>query len=398
MQIAFVAASWPGEDSPNGAVAAVRHLAAGLREIGCGVRVIPLDGARGPDTIPPPPASRPPLRSRLAGRLGLSDPWIEAIGARLAAAARQAEAEGVELLAMPETHGWAAQVQAAVSIPVVVTLHGPWFLHRALKGRAPDRADARRVAREGRGLAACAGITAPSRDVLERARAFHGFPAGRPAACIPNPIPPGPALDRAALDAEEARSLLFVGRFDRHKGGDVMLDAFARLVAGGVDARLTFVGPDRGVEGPEGPLRLPQALAALPEAARARIDVRGQLPRAEVARLRLRRPVAAIASRYENLNYTLLETLAAGAATVCTAVGGPAELVRHGETGLLVPPEDPAALAAACARLLDDPALAARLGAAARARIVADFAPVPVAREMLAFFEQAIAARKRGRG
>ncbi|WP_339947427.1 glycosyltransferase family 4 protein [uncultured Albimonas sp.] len=399
MRIAFVAQSWPGDDSPNGVVTAVRHLREGFREIGCEVRVIPLDkdAAAAPETIRLPPRARPGPLARAKGWLGLDEPWVEGIGAQIAGAARQAEAEGVELLVMPETQGWAALAQAAVSIPVVVTLHGPWFLHQAFHGRAPGAADARRVRREGRGLAACAGITAPSRDVLDRARARYGFPEGRPAAWIPNPIPLGPALRREALDPEAARSLLFVGRFDRHKGGDVMLEAFARLIAGGADARLTFVGPDRGIEGADGRLtHLPEALAALPEAVRARIDVRGQLPRDEVARLRARRPVAVIASRYENLNYTLLETLSVGAATVCTAVGGPAELVRHGETGLLVPPEDPAALAEACARLLAEPALAARLGAAARARIEAGFAPAPVAREMLAFFEQVISAHGRG--
>ena len=84
MKIAFVAAAWPGEDSPNGAVAAVRHLAAGFREIGCTVRIIPHEGAPAEDVILPPPPPRPGLPARLAGRLGLADPWIEAIGARLA--------------------------------------------------------------------------------------------------------------------------------------------------------------------------------------------------------------------------------------------------------------------------------------------------------------------------
>src|SRR6185369_13738156 len=77
--------------------------------------------------------------------------------------------------------------------------------------------------------------------------------------------------------------------------------------------------------------------------------------------------VFCISSTYEGTPLTLFEAMAAGRAIVSTAVDGCRELLREGETGLLVPPRDPAALAAALLRALDDPALRARLGAAARA-------------------------------
>jgi glycosyltransferase involved in cell wall biosynthesis len=59
----------------------------------------------------------------------------------------------------------------------------------------------------------------------------------------------------------------------------------------------------------------------------------------------------------------ILEALAAGRPVVATRVGGIPEIVRDGETGLLVPPEDPEALAGAIVRMLSDSALASRLGA-----------------------------------
>jgi glycosyltransferase involved in cell wall biosynthesis len=58
-----------------------------------------------------------------------------------------------------------------------------------------------------------------------------------------------------------------------------------------------------------------------------------------------------------------------GRAVVASDVGGLRDLVRDGETGLVVPPRDPAALRAAIDRLLGDPALRARLGAAAREHV-----------------------------
>jgi glycosyltransferase involved in cell wall biosynthesis len=64
----------------------------------------------------------------------------------------------------------------------------------------------------------------------------------------------------------------------------------------------------------------------------------------------------------EGLSVAILEALAAGRPVVATRVGGIPEIVRDGETGLLVPPDDPEALAGAIVRMLSDPALASRLG------------------------------------
>jgi glycosyltransferase involved in cell wall biosynthesis len=68
-----------------------------------------------------------------------------------------------------------------------------------------------------------------------------------------------------------------------------------------------------------------------------------------------------------------IEAMAAGLPVVASAVGGLLDLVDHGRTGLLVPPADPGALAGAIASLVDDPARAARLGAAAREDVAQRF-------------------------
>jgi glycosyltransferase involved in cell wall biosynthesis len=76
--------------------------------------------------------------------------------------------------------------------------------------------------------------------------------------------------------------------------------------------------------------------------------------------------VAVMPSLNEALSNVLLESMAAGAPTVATRVGGTPEALIDGRTGLLVPPGDAESLAAAISRLLSDRALAARLGGAAR--------------------------------
>ncbi|WP_100641228.1 glycosyltransferase family 4 protein [Marinobacter salexigens] len=75
----------------------------------------------------------------------------------------------------------------------------------------------------------------------------------------------------------------------------------------------------------------------------------------------------------EGLPRAVIEAMAYGVAPVVTNVGGMPELVEDGVSGLVVPPEDPESLAAAIARLINDPGLAQKLGASARARIASDF-------------------------
>jgi starch synthase len=75
---------------------------------------------------------------------------------------------------------------------------------------------------------------------------------------------------------------------------------------------------------------------------------------------------------------------------VASRVGGIPELVVDGETGLLVPPDDPAALTEAVTRLLADPDRRARMGCAARAQALARFESATIAAQTLALYQQAL--------
>src|SRR5262249_50469273 len=77
--------------------------------------------------------------------------------------------------------------------------------------------------------------------------------------------------------------------------------------------------------------------------------------------------------RPEPFGRVLIEAMALGRPVIAPAEGGPRVIVEHERTGLLIPPRDPAALAAAIERLIGDPALRASMGAAARARVDAVF-------------------------
>jgi glycosyltransferase involved in cell wall biosynthesis len=162
-------------------------------------------------------------------------------------------------------------------------------------------------------------------------------------------IPNGIRVDRFAAPRHGAgRRIGTVGRLVPEKNYPLLLRATAAIR----DADLAFVG--------DGPLR-----EELQKQAGARVSFLGQ--RADVSELLAGFDVFVLPSNTEGMSIALLEAMAAGCPIVVTAVGGNVELIKHMQTGLIVPPNDEAALRTAIERLLVDPVLATRLGTTARA-------------------------------
>ncbi|HUP42185.1 MAG TPA: FkbM family methyltransferase [Thermoanaerobaculia bacterium] len=101
-----------------------------------------------------------------------------------------------------------------------------------------------------------------------------------------------------------------------------------------------------------------------------------------------------VSSDYEGLPVALLEAMASGLPGVYTAVGGVPEVVRDGVEGLLVPPGDPEALAAAVLRLLGEPGERARLGASARERVAESFSTERMTRRLEAIYQEVAGERR----
>jgi glycosyltransferase involved in cell wall biosynthesis len=119
-----------------------------------------------------------------------------------------------------------------------------------------------------------------------------------------------------------------------------------------------------------------------------RVFLRGRVK--DVPRFLASVDLAVLCSRSEGASNAILEYMAAGRPIVATAVGGTPQLIEDGVHGLLVPPGDPAALAAALVRLLDDPALAMRLAGAARQRVQERHDARRRARRYEALYEQLV--------
>ena len=174
-----------------------------------------------------------------------------------------------------------------------------------------------------------------------------------------------------------------VCRMLRSKGVEDLVEASNRLVARGVAHRLIIAG-DVDPESRESLTAAElDAMGSAPQ-----IDRRGHV--SDVRAVWAEAAVAVLAQRdREGLPKALLEAAASGRPLVATDVPGCREVCRDGETGLLVPPRDPAALADALERLLADAALRRRLGAGARALVEGAMSADAVARATVALYDEA---------
>jgi len=204
-----------------------------------------------------------------------------------------------------------------------------------------------------------------------QARARLPLPASRITVIHPGVPPPPPAEDSAALRArhgipEGALLVGLVGRLTPPKGQHHLIDAVARLAGAGRDVHALLVGHPMD---PDYPRRLRRLAEGLGVAGRIHFQDFHPRPQALMAAM----DVVVLASREETFGLVLPEAMRTGVPVVGTDAGGVPEIIDDGESGLLVPPEDPPALAAALARLQDDPALRARLAEAGRREADARF-------------------------
>jgi glycosyltransferase involved in cell wall biosynthesis len=203
---------------------------------------------------------------------------------------------------------------------------------------------------------------APNSDRV--ALCYHGIALDR--------FPPAPQRSQQNDGGNPGRPvvLLSVGRAVAKKGYDDLLAALA-LLSPGLAWRLVHIGGGALAS------KLQQEAARLGLA--DRIEWRGARPQPDVLAAYREADLFVLAAKIapdgdrDGLPNVLVEAQSQGLTCLATRLSGTPELIEDGVTGLLVPPEDPAALAAALARLIGDPALRARLGRAGEARVRAVF-------------------------
>ncbi len=152
------------------------------------------------------------------------------------------------------------------------------------------------------------------------------------------------AARRALGLAPDERVVLSVGRLDPIKGLDLLVEAAAHLPAHGAPVRIHLVG--------EGPMRAPLERAVRERGLDGRVLLHGERSPDALASWYAASDVVTLLSTSEGCPNVVIEALACGRPVVATRVGGVPELVREGETGLLVDRRDPALVAARLAEAL----------------------------------------------
>jgi GalNAc-alpha-(1->4)-GalNAc-alpha-(1->3)-diNAcBac-PP-undecaprenol alpha-1,4-N-acetyl-D-galactosaminyltransferase len=183
-----------------------------------------------------------------------------------------------------------------------------------------------------------------------------GVMRGRPIYVIPNAVFAPPKGSSVARDSDGPRWIVAVGRLTSQKGFDLLIEAFSQIFERYPDWSLKILG--------EGPARaaLEQLIASKRLAGRVLLAGWQRDPTTVLRQAEL----FVLSSRFEGFPNALLEAMACGLASISfDCESGPAEIVRDGVDGLLIPPEDTAALAAAMERLITDEALRHRLGSEA---------------------------------
>lgn len=405
LRVLMTASSYPRHEHDSAAIF-LRELARHLARRGAAVLVLaPHDAAARGDQ----PA----------------DPGVQVMRFRYAVGPGARLAYGAGILPNLAAHPWllaqvpgfligqALALRRALRAFKPALLHAHWVLPQgalgaALAGRVPMV-----ISAHGGDAWALQGhaLGAVKRWTLRRAAAWTANTAATAQACaqagVPQPrvIPMGVDADAfaqgdgAALKARVGESravVLFVGRLVEKKGAAVLIDAWQRIGPARRAGRvLWLVGDGTQRAGLERQMR---AAGLEPE-----VRFFGRVPNQALADFYAAAAVCVAPSIVDRQGDTegqgvvLIEAMAAGRAVLASNVGGIAEVVTDGVTGVLVPPTDAGALAAALASLLDDPRRADALGAAAQAQVKARFDWPVIAGKFIEVYDDALASSRRAR-
>lgn len=417
MRVTFVALTYA--PSVGGAQTHVREVAEGLAGRGHTVRVVTTDALRTPGASDP----------------GLVEPAAEVLGGvavrRFATRGPLGRANRVLRRALAwtstrprlarRTAGLGAQVFVPLSVPmaravhrafrtddVVVGCSAPFLTQVApphLRGRAPAAAVSMPLLHLDEGAPAamvvgalrrCDGVTA-STGFERAAQVELGIEASRIAVLPPGIDPDAfPELDptsaRAALGLPERPTVGYIGRLAGYKGIDTLLDAAPFLWADREDLTVLVAGSAAGWAGYD------EAIARARAVGGDRLVVRDGFSEAEKSLLFAACDVVAYPSRAESFGLVTLEAWAASRPVVAAAIGAVSDVVRPGVDGLLVPPGDAEALAAAVAGLLADERSRLAMGRAGRERAEGPLAWPTIVDGWERFLAESIERRRRTTG
>lgn len=389
MRVGFYTPNYPGLTGNGGIGSYVRTVGHGLAALGHEVTVLAAGDrpptADGPLTIQFVPNRHLPGIDKLVPGAGACWRVYRAVRSMI----RQ---QRLDVLELPNWEGYGVLVPYLTRLPTVVRLHTSAAETQRID-RLPDSRWLRWDVRRERRLARAADALVTHSEAHRRAMATETGVTAERIRLIPHgvtvvpdfvrpPRPPGPP------------TVVYLGRLEHRKGTVELLQAAPQVLAAVPDARFVLIGADRA-HAPGGRTHAAYLERDFPPAVRSRVTLAGQLPQPEVDRWLQTADLFVAPSRYESFGLIFLEAMRWGTPVLGTTAGGVPEVVEHERSGWLVPPENPAELAAAIIRLLQNDGLRTSLGDAGRRRAETEFTVERMARRQAALYEEVIAARHR---
>jgi glycosyltransferase involved in cell wall biosynthesis len=288
---------------------------------------------------------------------------------------------------MEDSFGWHYFVQRKCLFPVVMRLHGPYLLVNqeeclSLKNKF-------RMKREQRAFQAARYVTSPSNDVLKKIERNYGqhWLLSR---TIVNSISPEPRHRCWNLEEAEKHQILFVGRFDKTKGADVLLEAFFKVSAIYPAAKLFFIGPDIGIIKNGKKYNIEEYLE-INNHSNGKVIYLGKQDQDTILKYRKSSHLTVVSSRYETFGNVVLEAFAIGSPLVCSDVGGLPEIVNDEVSGLIFESQNTQDLSNKILSLFRNDQLCKSIAQGGYLRVLDAYSPIVVAKELVEFFDQSVA-------
>jgi hypothetical protein len=292
----------------------------------------------------------------------------------------------LDIVEFPNWEGLAPYFAWRRSIPLVVRLHTSSRETIAIDRLELTRARRADVQRER--------LTARMADALATHSQSHRLAMAAELAVdpdlirvIPHGIAPAPVhVDPRSRDPQ---TVVYLGRLEHRKGTIDLLHAVPRVLRDCPDATFVLIGMDRP-HCPGGRTHAEYLRDEFPPEVQGHVRLLGRLPDAEVETWLRRATLFVAPSLYESFGLIFLEAMRWGTPVIGTRAGGIPEIIDDDRTGVLVPPRDPEALAAAMVALLRDPARRQALGDAGRLRSETEFSSQRMGDRMIELYADVV--------
>jgi glycosyltransferase involved in cell wall biosynthesis len=398
MNIVVFSPTWPKQGDANGIVTYCSHLVFALKGMGHNVYVLAITIADDAEDFVYPVSYKPLLPERLWLKLrdyfspGYSQYYLGAKAIVAGIDAIQKE-HSIDIMEIEESFGWHYLIQREVGFPVVMRLHGPHYVSASVGGGVLQKIDYCRFKREKKAFQAALYVNAPSQWILDKVEKENAI-SWPLSTVFFNPIEPL-SIDKCwGRVPYNQHQILFVGRFDALKGGDLVLNAFAQVLVNIPTAVLKFVGPDRGLKISDNEiLHIEEAIKqVVPLSYQSQVQYLGLLEKDQIEALRQSSHITIMASKSEVFGYTVLEALASASPIIATSVGGVCEILDDNESGILFESGDVDDLSKKIEFLLSDDNAAQEIAECGYKKCIDHFSSATVVKHAVDYYGRVIEA------